>query len=146
MRGAGWWCVSSHRGSGRAQLRIFLIIRTLHACVLSLFGHVQLCVTLWTIAHQAPLSVGFSRQEYCSELPCPPSRNLSNPVIEPESTTLQADSLPTESSGNPSSFASVQFSISVLSDSLRPHELQHTKPPCPSPSPGVHSNSRPSSR
>ena len=41
---------------------------------------------------------------------------------------------------------SVQFSRSVLSDSLRPHELQHARPPCPSPSPGVHSDSRPSSR
>ena len=42
-------------------------------------------------------------------------------------------------------FSSVQFSRSVMSDSLRPHESQHTRPPCPSPSPGVHSNSRPSS-
>ena len=41
---------------------------------------------------------------------------------------------------------SVQFSRSVLSDSLRPHELQHARPPCPSPTPGVHSNSRPSSQ
>ena len=41
---------------------------------------------------------------------------------------------------------SVQFSHSVLSDSLRPHELQHTRPPCPSPTSGVHSDSRPSSR
>ena len=40
---------------------------------------------------------------------------------------------------------SVQFSISVVSDSLRPHELQHTRPPCPSPTPGVHSDSRPES-
>ena len=40
---------------------------------------------------------------------------------------------------------SVQFSRSVVSDSLRPHELQHARPPCPSPSPGVHSDSRPSS-
>ena len=43
-------------------------------------------------------------------------------------------------------FNSVQFSRSVMSDSLRPHESQHTRPPCPSPSPGVHSNSRPSSQ
>ena len=43
-------------------------------------------------------------------------------------------------------FSSVQFSRSVVSDSLRPHELQHARPPCPSPSPGVHSDSRPSSR
>ena len=44
-----------------------------------------------------------------------------------------------------SSVSSVQFSRSVVSDSLRPHESQHTRPPCPSPTPGVHSNSRPSS-
>ena len=41
--------------------------------------------------------------------------------------------------------SSVQFSHSVMSDSLRPHELQHTRPPCPSPTPRVHSDSRPSS-
>ena len=41
---------------------------------------------------------------------------------------------------------SVQFSLSVVSDSLWPHELQHARPPCPSPTPGVHSNSCPSSR
>ena len=43
------------------------------------------------------------------------------------------------------SFSSVQFSCSVLSGSLRPHELQHTRPPCPSPTHGVHSDSCPSS-
>ena len=43
-------------------------------------------------------------------------------------------------------FSSVQFSCSVVSDSLRPHELQHTRPPCPSLTPGVYSNSCPSSR
>ena len=43
-------------------------------------------------------------------------------------------------------FSSVQFSPSVVSDSLRPHELQHTRPPCPSPTPGVHSDSHPSSQ
>ena len=42
--------------------------------------------------------------------------------------------------------SSVQFSRSVVSDSLRPHESQHARPPYPSPSPGVHSNSHPSSR
>ena len=42
--------------------------------------------------------------------------------------------------------SSVQFSHSVVSDSLRPHELQHAKPPCPSPTPGVHSDSCPSSQ
>ena len=43
-------------------------------------------------------------------------------------------------------FSSVQFSHSVVSDSLRSHESQHARPPCPSPSPGVHSDSRPSSQ
>ena len=42
-------------------------------------------------------------------------------------------------------FISVQFSLSVMSDFLRPHESQHARPPCPSPSPGVHSDSRLSS-
>ena len=44
------------------------------------------------------------------------------------------------------SFSSVQFSHSVVSDSLQPHELQHARPPCPSPTPGVHPNSCPLSR
>ena len=43
------------------------------------------------------------------------------------------------------SFSSAQFSCSVVSNSLRPHESQHARPPCPSPTPGVHSDSRPSS-
>ena len=44
------------------------------------------------------------------------------------------------------SFSSVQFSCSVVSDSLQPHESQHSRPPCPSPTPRVHSDSRPSSQ
>ena len=43
-------------------------------------------------------------------------------------------------------FSSVQFSCSVVSDSLQPHEYQHARPPCPSPTPGVNSNSCPSSQ
>ena len=59
----------------------------------------QLFTTPWTVAHQAPLSVGFSRQEYWDGLPCPPPEDLCNPGIEhksPVSPALQADSLPTE--------------------------------------------------
>ena len=52
-------------------------------CVLSLFSHVQLFVTPWTVACQAPLSMGFSRQEYWSGLPCPPPGDLPDPGIEP---------------------------------------------------------------
>ena len=64
--------------------------------VLSYFRHVQLFVTPWTVAHQAPLSVRFSRQEYWSGLPCPPPGDLPNPGMEPESPVspeLQVDSL-----------------------------------------------------
>ena len=51
--------------------------------LLSHFSHVQLFVTLWTVAHQAPLSMGFSRQEYWSVLPFPPPGDLPNSGIEP---------------------------------------------------------------
>ena len=53
----------------------------------------------WTIAHQAPLSMGFSRQEYWSGLPCPPTGDLPDPGIEPRPPALQADSLPSEPPG-----------------------------------------------
>ena len=52
---------------------------------LSCFIRVQLCATLWTVAHQAPLSMGFSRQEYWSGLLFPPSWDLPNPGMEPVS-------------------------------------------------------------
>ena len=51
-------------------------------------------VTPWTIDSQAPLSMGFSRQEYWSGLPCPPPWDLPDPRIEPTSPTLQVESSP----------------------------------------------------
>ena len=56
-------------------------------------------MTLWTVARHAPLSMGFSRQEYWNGLPCPPPGDLPDPGIEPKSIALQADSLPTEPPG-----------------------------------------------
>ena len=53
-----------------------------HACMLSHFSSLQLFVTPWTVAYQAPLSKGFSRQEYWSGLPCPPPGDLPDPGIE----------------------------------------------------------------
>ena len=50
--------------------------------------------TLWTVANQAPLSMGFSRQEHWSRLPFPSPGDLPNPGIKPRSPALQADSLP----------------------------------------------------
>ena len=63
----------------------------LYVRVLSHFGRVRLCATPWTVARQAPLSIGFSRQEYWSGLPCPPPPgDLLNPGIKPVSLTSPA--------------------------------------------------------
>ena len=67
----------------------------------------QLCLTLcdpWTVAYRAPLSMGFSRQEYWSGLPFPPPWDLPNPETEPKSPatpTLSGDSLPLSHLGSP---------------------------------------------
>ena len=55
--------------------------------------------TPWTVAHQAPLSMEFSRQEYWSGLPFPSPGKLLDPHSEPRSPTLQVSSLPSEPSG-----------------------------------------------
>ena len=70
--------------------------------LLSHFSCVWLCVTPWTVACQAPLSMGFSRQQYWSDLPCPPPQDLPRPGTEPGSPALQADSLPLSHQGSPS--------------------------------------------
>ena len=62
-------------------------------------SRVLLFVTPWTVAHQAPLSMEFSRQEYWNGLPFPSPGDLPNPGIEPESPALQADALPSEPPG-----------------------------------------------
>ena len=63
-------------------------------------SRVRLLATPWTAAHQAPLSIGFSRQEYWRGLPCLPLGDLPNPRIKPRSAALQ-DSLPSELLGKP---------------------------------------------
>ena len=73
-----------------------------------MLSRIQLFATPWTVTHQAPLSMEFSRREYWTR--------------------------------------SDQISRSVVSNSLRPHVSQHARPPCPSPTPGVHSDLRPSSQ
>ena len=65
-------------------------------------SHVQLFATPWTVARQAPLSMGFSKQEYWSGLPFPSPGDLPNPGIEPRSPALQADALSSEPPGKPS--------------------------------------------
>ena len=92
-------------------------------CVLSHFSHVCLCVTLWTVACQAPLSVGFPRQEYWSGLPCPPPRDLPNPRIKPASPALQVNSLPAEPPGKPKLFMNKLNHFAVYQELT-----QHCKP------------------
>ena len=67
---------------------------TLYVCMCTV--HAQVCdfVTPWTLAHQAPLSMVFSRQEYWSGLPCPSPGDLPNPGIVPRFPELQEDFLP----------------------------------------------------
>ena len=95
-------------------------------------SHVQLFGTPSTVAHQAPPSVGFPRQEYWSGLPFPTPGDLPDLGIEPMYAALQVDSLP---------LSSVQSSHSVVSNSLRPHGLQCTRLPCPLPIPRACSSS-----
>ena len=68
-------------------------------CVCESLSCVRLFAIPWTIAHQDPLSMGFSRQEYWSGLPFPSPRDLLDPGMEPGSPALQVDSLPSEPPG-----------------------------------------------
>ena len=81
---------------------------------------VRLFVTPWTVAHQAPLSMGFSRQEYWSRLPFPSPENLLDPGVEPRSPALQVVSLAIEPLGKMPAypiFQSMCAATSVVSDS-----------------------------
>ena len=79
--------------------------------MLCLVSRVWLFATSWTVAHQAPLSMGFSRPEYWSGLPCPPLGYLPNPGIKPRSPTLQVGSLPAEPPGKPIDTCSSPYSL-----------------------------------
>ena len=86
--------------------------------LLSCFSHVQLLTTPWTTAHQAPLSIGFSRPEYWSGLLFPPPGDLLDPGIKPASPVspaLQADSLPSEA---PVQFSSIAQLCLTLCDPM----------------------------
>ena len=78
---------------------------------------VGLFVTPWIVARQAPLSMGFPRQEYWNRLPFPPPGDVPNPGIEPGSPALQADSLPLSHPGKPKdpplSFECIGYSNAV---------------------------------
>ena len=81
------------------------------ACLLSCFSHVHLFVTPWSVACQAPLSMGFFRQEYWSGLPFSYPGDLPNPGMKPRSPVLQADSLPSEPPGKPTQLVQNQAQL-----------------------------------
>ena len=90
-----WWECKLVPPLQRAVWRFLVCV-----CVKSL-SRVRLFATPWTVACQAPLSMGFSRQEYWSGLPFPSPGDLPNPGIEPGSPALQADALSSEPPGKP---------------------------------------------
>ena len=106
---------------------------------------VRLFVTPRTVACQAPLSMGFSKRDYWSGLPFPPPGDLPHPGVKLASPVSAGGFFTTEPTGKPLIRYSVQFSRSVVSDFLQPHELQDVRPPCPS-TPRVHSDSCPLSQ
>ena len=75
---------------GEEHTQNLFVLFLITVFMLSRFSHVQLFATLWTVACQAPLSMGFSRQEYWSGLLCPPPRDLADPETEPASLTFPA--------------------------------------------------------
>ena len=97
-----------HKESDTTE-RLTLLRFSDHARILGTAGAgevAKLCPTLvtpWTVAHQAPLSMGFPRQEHWSGVPFPSPGDLPNPGIKPRSPALQADSLLTELPGKPNS-------------------------------------------
>ena len=83
-------------------------------------------MTLWTVAHQAPPSMGFSRQEYWSGLPFPSPGDLSNPGIKPGSPALQADALTSEPPGKPKTGLSLSPNLTPgLTSSSYPSRPAH---------------------
>ena len=87
-------------------------------CVLVIVSCVQLFAIPWTVAHQAPLSMEFSRREYCSGFPFPSPGDLPNLRIEPGSPALQADSSLSEPPGKPWSYQWISETLGLTSFDL----------------------------
>ena len=91
------YLISGHQNKKDLQVLYFKAIKSKS----SKLSHVQLFVTPWTVARQAPLSMGFSRQEYWNGLPFPSPGDLPDLGIKPGSPALQEDSFPSEPPGKP---------------------------------------------
>ena len=111
----------------------------LYACMLSYFSRFWLCDPIECILPGSSVN-RFSRQEFWSGFPCPPPEDFPNPGTEPVSlmSPALAGGFLTASTTWEAPISRIsQFSRSVVSDSLWPHGLQLTRPPCPSPTPSL---------
>ena len=109
----------------------FVLCMLMHSCMLSHFSRVWLFVILWTVALQVPLSMGFSRQEYWSGLPCLPPGHFPDPGIKPVSpaaTALKSSSLPLSQQGSSASYHPQLKGgiLSVLPTSTNGTNMEHT--------------------
>ena len=95
----------------------------LHSCMLS-HSAMSDFAALWTVAHQAPLSMGFPRQEYWSRLPFPPSKDLPDPEIEPTSPALASGLFTTGSPEKPSN--AITEDLKKSSGTQTGHHWDHT--------------------
>ena len=98
---SNWPPVSQKRNNLEFLCFLWQHIYLHDGCVLSSYSHVPLFANQWTVAHQAPLFMEFSRQEHWNESPCPSPRDPPNPETEPRPPALQADSLPSVPPGKP---------------------------------------------
>ena len=102
-------------------------------CV-KLLSHVQLFATPWTVAHQAPLSTAFSREEYWSGLPYPPPMDLPDPGIEPKSLmspALAGGFFTTSDTWEAQRENKAKVLVVQLCPTLGPHGLQLARLLCP---------------
>ena len=123
------------RPTQRPQLNFVVAVESL--------SHIWLFATPWIVARQAPLSVGFPRQEYWNGLPFAPPGIFPTQGWNPHLLYCQGRFFITEPSGKLPVTLSLLISSSVMSDSLQPWGLENARLPCPSPSPGACSNSCP---
>ena len=106
-----------------AQMETKKLCCCLVASEVKLLSRVRLFATPWTVAYQAPLSMGFSRQECWSELPFPSPGDLPEPGIKPGSPALQADALPSEPPGKPCLVATLCTTLCEPMDCSPPDSL-----------------------
>ena len=99
-----WHFITAIPAQYLAQIALFKIalsVPLVFSTALITIKYLRLSATPWAVAHQAPLPMGFSRQEYLCGLPFPSRGHLPDPGIKPGSPTLQADSFSTEPPGKP---------------------------------------------